>query len=76
MLITWYIEQKEEEIRSEAELFEQQHLIQLIINRLIEKDRVIIVARPSEDFSRPEQRVLVKHPNFPVGEMITGGLRS
>ena len=70
-LVAWYMEQVEEQIETEAMLMEQQHLVQLIINRLIDKDRVIIVYRPSEDAMKPEQRVLVKHPNFPVGEVIT-----
>jgi len=71
-LTTWYMEQIEEELTTEAQLFEQQHLVQLIINRLVDKDRVIIVYRPSEDPNHPEQRVLVKHPNFSVGEVISG----
>merc|ERR1712146_45864 len=75
-LITWFVEQREEEIHTEAALEEQQHFVQLIINRLIEKDRVIIVARQSDDFRKPELRVLVKHPNFPVGELIAGTSRS
>jgi len=70
-LVAWYMEKMEEEITTEAQLFEHQHLVQLIINRLIDKDRVIVVARPSEDPLRPEGRVLVKHPNFPIGESIT-----
>lgn len=69
-LIAWYMEQVEEDIHTEAELFEAQHLVQLIINRLIDKDRVILVYQPSEDPMKPEQRVLVKHPNFPVGDPI------
>merc|ERR1712048_844012 len=75
-LITWFVEKREDDIHTEAELEEQQHLVQLIINRLIEKDRVIIVARQSDDYRKPEQRVLVKHPNFPVGELITGSSRT
>merc|ERR1712060_1042035 len=44
-LIAWYMEQMEEEIQTAAQLFEHQHLVQLIIGRLIDKDRVIIVGR-------------------------------
>jgi len=65
-LAFWYLEQKESELKSEAMVLEQQHLIQLIVNRLIEKDRVILVYKESEDPTRPELRVLVKHPNFHV----------
>eukprot|EP00747_Dinoflagellata_sp_TGD_P141345 gnl/TRDRNA2_/TRDRNA2_176112_c0_seq2.p1 gnl/TRDRNA2_/TRDRNA2_176112_c0~~gnl/TRDRNA2_/TRDRNA2_176112_c0_seq2.p1 ORF type:complete len:804 (-),score=206.95 gnl/TRDRNA2_/TRDRNA2_176112_c0_seq2:265-2652(-) len=71
-LIGWYMEQVEEDIQTEAQLFEQQHLVQRIVSRLIDKDRVIIVYRASDDPMRPEARVLVKHPNFPVGEVISG----
>jgi DNA replication licensing factor MCM6 len=74
-LIAWYMEQVEEEIETEVQLFEQTNLVQLIINRLIDKDRVIIVYRQSDDPQRPEQRVLVKHPNFPIGESISGQRR-
>lgn len=75
-LIAWYMEQVEEEIQTEAQLFEQQHLVQLIINRLIDKDRVIVVYRLSDDPMKPEGRVLMKHPNFPVGELISGPSRT
>jgi len=71
-LIAWYMEQIEEDIQTEAQLVEQQHLVQLIINRMIDRDRVILVYRPSEDALRPEGRVLVKHPNYPVGDRISG----
>jgi DNA replication licensing factor MCM6 len=71
-LTNWYLEQVEDEIETEAQLVEKQHVVQLIISRLINKDRVVIVYRPSADPLRPEQRVLVKHPNFAIGEMISG----
>lgn len=71
-LVAWYMEQVEEDIQTEAQLIEQQRLVQLIITRMIDKDRVILVSRLSEDAMRPEGRVLVKHPNYPVGELIKG----
>lgn len=71
-LIGWYMEQVEDDISTDAQLYEHQYLVQLIISRLIDKDRVVMVARQSEDPLRPERRVLVKHPNFPVGEIIRG----
>lgn len=74
-LIAWYMEQVEDDIETEAQLYEQTNLVQLIINRLIDKDRVIIVYRASEDPQRPELRVLVKHPNYPVGDVIGAGQR-
>merc|ERR1712037_8040 len=64
-LIAWYMETVEEDIQNEAQLVDQQHMVQLIINRLIDKDRVILVYRASDNALRPEGRVLVKHPNYP-----------
>lgn len=69
-LISWYIELIEDQIQTEAQLMEQQHKLQLVINRMIDKDRVILIARPSEDPMRPENRVLVKHPNYKVDDDI------
>merc|ERR1719166_561776 len=71
-LIAWYMETVEEDIQNEAQLVEQQHLVQSIINRMITKDRVILVVRESDNALRPEGRVLVKHPNYPVGDRISG----
>merc|ERR1712176_156036 len=71
-LIAWYMETVEEAILNEAQLVDQQHMVQLIINRLIDKDRVILVYRASDNALRPEGRVLIKHPNYPVGDRISG----
>jgi DNA replication licensing factor MCM6 len=71
-LIGWYMEQREEVLQTEAQLFQEQNLVQLIINRMIEKDRVLLVYKKSEDNDHPEQRILAKHPNFQVGEIIAG----
>lgn len=65
-LLYWYLEQVESELKNEAMVLEQQHLIQMVIHRLIEKDRVVLVYKDSDDPKRPENRVLVKHPNFHV----------
>merc|ERR1719401_1417396 len=70
-LTTWYMEQIEESIQTQVQLLEQQHLIQAVINRMIEKDRVIVQVRPSDDPLRPEGRILIKHPNVALGEIIT-----
>ncbi len=71
-LIGWYLEQVEDDISSDAQLYEQVSVVQLIISRLIDKDRFVLVARQSEDPLRPERRVLVKHPDFPVGGLRSG----
>lgn len=75
-LIGWYMEQREQDIQTEAQLYEQQTLVQHVINRLVDKDRVLIVYKPSDDpINHPEHRVLVKHPNFPVDEPISSRRR-
>jgi len=70
-LIAWYMETVEEDIQNEAQLVDQQHLVQQVINRMIDKDRVILVYRQTDDVLKPERRVLVKHPNYPVGDRIS-----
>lgn len=75
-LIGWYMEQREQDIQTEAQLYEQQTLVQHVINRLVDKDRVLIVFKPSDDpINHPEHRVLVKHPNFPIDEAISSRRR-
>ena len=61
-LIAWYMEQVEDEIQTVVQLYEQASLVQLIVNRLIDKDHIIAVYRQSEDPQRPELRMLVMHP--------------
>jgi len=70
-LIAWYMETVEEDIQNEAQLMDQQHLVQQVINRMIDKDRVILVYRQTDDVLKPERRVLIKHPNYPVGDRIS-----
>eukprot|EP00439_Symbiodinium_sp_Y106_P042682 s3886_g5.t1 len=47
-LVTWYMEQADQDVRTEEELFQQQHLVQLVINRMITRDRVILVHQEIE----------------------------
>lgn len=68
-LITWYMEQVEPELVTEEQLFRQQHLVQLVVTRMIDKDRVILVTQPAKDPLQPEGRVLTKHPNVPVDSL-------
>lgn len=76
-IIGWYMDQKEEDFESEAQLLEEQGLLQLVINRMVDKDRVLLVARTSDDPNHPERRVLVKHPNWDTsdGRMRAGSRR-
>ena len=57
-LVAWYMEQAEEEIQTENQLFEQQDFVQRIVDRLINEDQTIIVCMPSEHPERPEERLL------------------
>lgn len=68
-LITWYMEQVEPELVTEEQLFQRQHLVQLVVSRMIDKDRVILVTEPAKDPLQPEGRVLEKHPNVPVDSL-------
>ena len=54
----------EDEIQTEAQLYERVSQVQLIIDKLINERRIIIKARQSQDLQRPESRVLAKHPKF------------
>lgn len=63
-LIAWYIMQVEGSIQTESALLETQRMIELVIERLVNKDRILIVLEDSKDPKNPQQRVLTKHPNF------------
>ena len=70
-LVAWYMEETlEENILHEEQFVRHQRLLELIINRMIIKDRVILVHRASENVLRPEERVLVKNPEYPVEERV------
>ena len=63
------MQQAKVDVVPEARLVEQQRLLQMIINRMINKDRVILVSSAAPvDGDNPEGRTLVKHPEFPVAE--------
>jgi DNA replication licensing factor MCM6 len=63
-LIAWYIMQVESSIQTEAALLDTQRMIELVIERLVNKDRILLVLEASSDPKNPQQRVLTKHPNF------------
>ena len=63
-LIAWYIMQVEGSIQTESALLETQRMIELVIERLVNKDRILIVLEESRDPKNLQQRVLTKHPNF------------
>ena len=47
----------------------QQKLLKLILQRMIDKDRAILVESAGRH-KRPDERVLVKHPDFPIDEQM------
>jgi DNA replication licensing factor MCM6 len=63
-LIAWYIMQVESSIQTESMLLDTQRMIELVIERLVNKDKILIVLEESSDPKNPQQRVLTKHPNF------------
>ena len=63
-LILWYIQQVESSISTESVLHDTQRMLELIIDRLVKKDKILIVLEESSDPKTPQQRVLTKHPNF------------
>jgi cytochrome oxidase Cu insertion factor (SCO1/SenC/PrrC family) len=56
--------QVESSIQTEAALLDTQRMIELVIERLVNKDRILLVLEASSDPKNPQQRVLTKHPNF------------
>jgi DNA replication licensing factor MCM6 len=63
-LIAWYIMQVESSIQTESMLLDTQRMIELVIERLVNKDKILIVMEESRDPKNPQLRVLTKHPNF------------
>ena len=72
-LITWYLEQKEDEIETEADLLAERDLVKKVLKRLV-KDNILMQVRgeglandegqESEGGSRQvDQIIYVLHPN-------------
>ncbi|CAD7927666.1 unnamed protein product [Amoebophrya sp. A120] len=61
-LIGWYLEQLEDEIENESQLAERENQTRMIIRRMINKERVILIAE--ENPEDPRRHKLKKHPNF------------
>ena len=65
-LIGWYMHHLSREAHSEDQSRKQLGLLKQIIQRMIDKDGVILVLRDADYDLRPEKRVLIKHPKYPV----------
>jgi len=63
-IIEWYLNNIQEDLASEEEYFSQQELIKRVLNRLINKDNVLLALREADD--APADPYLVVHPNYVV----------
>lgn len=63
-LISWYLEKKD--IKTESELMEEKLLVDRVLQRLIEKDGVIIALRKPQSIENEEEEdpILVVHPDY------------
>jgi DNA replication licensing factor MCM6 len=79
-LIGWYTEEKLKQLGDDADeqdVIDQQELITLVIQRLINKDKVILEVSASADPARPELRQIRKHPLFmPDSDMAVHAVQS
>ncbi|KJE89350.1 MCM complex subunit Mcm6 [Capsaspora owczarzaki ATCC 30864] len=70
-LINQYLEEIEAELHSEADLIAERNLVSLIIRRLVNEDKILLVVSTYDEANRvvelPEDdRVLEVHPNYVV----------
>ncbi|ORX93895.1 DNA unwinding-related protein [Basidiobolus meristosporus CBS 931.73] len=65
-LIQWYLEQKEDEIATEAELVAEQKLVHQVIKSLITKENVLLEIKPPNwvEGQSSENVYISVHPNF------------
>lgn len=63
-LIEWYRTQAGD--APDEELRQRTVLVQKVLRRMIDLDRSIVVSSGSLEPQRPEERVLTRHPKFPV----------
>eukprot|EP00743_Colponemidia_sp_Colp-15_P004628 GILK01004988.1.p1 GENE.GILK01004988.1~~GILK01004988.1.p1 ORF type:complete len:834 (+),score=187.07 GILK01004988.1:48-2504(+) len=61
-IVAWYLEERAEEIETEAQLFEETKLIRSVIGRLASRDAVLVVLNPEEEDKA--KRILAVHPNY------------
>lgn len=72
-VVNWYLKLIEDEIETEEELAEKKFLIDKVLDRLINTDRVILALKdwgvPTEDYEpadEEENPFLVVHPNYEI----------
>lgn len=59
-LVEWYLEQIEDELESEADYFKKKAMVNSLVDRLINKDSVLIAIKEGLD----QDPLLVVHPNY------------
>jgi len=62
-LLEWYLDKVELSMREVEQERAEQRKIKAIVDRLITKDRIIMIKTPSDD---AKKRILCKHPNYIV----------
>jgi len=72
-LIAWYLDQVQDDLNTEEELLEQQEIIRKVVNRLIQKDNILLSLRDTaeDETETADQQddndpILVVHPNYVV----------
>ena len=70
-LIAWYLDQVQEDLNTEAELLEQQEIIRKVVNRLIQKDNILLSLRDTAEEAESADQddndpIVVVHPNYVV----------
>merc|ERR1719427_1069638 len=63
-VITWYLDEIENDIESEADLIEQKQVIEKVVDKLIYQDQVIVPLANTAKGSLEEDPFLVVHPNY------------
>lgn len=65
-LLEWYLTQREEEIHSEAEYWDERRLAKKVVKRLV-KDRILMEVRSEAEAGEGETRVVyILHPNCAI----------
>ena len=66
-LAEWYLGNSLEDFSSEEDLERENDIVRLIIRRLLDHDKVLLVAEDADD---EEERILIVNPNFVLGEEV------
>jgi DNA replication licensing factor MCM6 len=62
-IISWYLDQKRDDFKSEEELVSERQLVKNIIHRLVTRDRVLLIIEEASS-KNLDERILVVDPNY------------